>query len=89
MTTWPALMRPATACAYLDLSADAFRRAVAAEVPAVLIGARRHFRRADLDAWLARRGTDGQAAATVNWLEVLDHGRSRNTGRQTRPGQEP
>jgi hypothetical protein len=56
---WPALMGEQTAARYLDMSAGHFRRHC--PIKPVSLGARKLFRRADLDDWIS--GLDQKAVA--------------------------
>jgi len=51
----PELLPQYLAAEYLNLAVSTFRRHVRTRVPAVLVGTRPFWRRADLDAWMERQ----------------------------------
>jgi len=64
---WPAVLHEEWAAAYLSLSTTTFREQVAPVVPPIRLTVKRiGWRRADLDAWIARQGASGAASTLEN-----------------------
>ena len=66
---WPAVLHEEWAAAYLSLSTTTFRSAVVPDVPPISLSTRRQgWRRADLDAWIAKRAGDAAPSpGTSSW----------------------
>lgn len=59
---WPGMMKRRTAAAYLDMTEPAFAREVLAGrlPPAIMLGAREHWRKDAIDAAIAALSGDGK-----------------------------
>ena len=66
---WPAVLHEAWAAASLSLSTTTFRTVVVPTVPPIVLTAkRRGWRRADLDAWVAKRAGDAApSSGATSW----------------------
>jgi hypothetical protein len=91
---WPALMKPATARAYLDnMSAEKFRAKVAPFVPVRRLGERDYYPKEELDAFIhapsTQRGVDGAPGASEpspqDYIERVKRDLAERKGRQARP----
>lgn len=69
---WPRLMRAETARKYVDLGPEVFRREIVRSLPAVILGGRRHFDRADLDKWIEQKLGRHLAERERDWLGEID-----------------
>lgn len=61
-----------TARRYLDLGPEVFRREITRQLPAVVLGGRRHFARADLDRWVDKRLGRATTGNDTNWEHLID-----------------